>query len=60
MILIKVAKDACQEIQSDQKEFKLLDGLAGKEPACNAGDTGHAGSIPGLGRSLGEGNGNPL
>ena len=29
----------------------------GKEFACNAGDVG---SIPGLGRSLGEGNGNPL
>lgn len=24
VILIKVAKDACQEIQSDQKEFKPL------------------------------------
>ena len=31
--------------------------LSGKEPACNAGDTG---SVPGLGRSPGEGNGNPL
>ena len=60
MILFKVAKDVCQEIQSDQKEFKLLDGSAGKEPACIAGDTGDVGSIPGLGRSLGEGNGNPL
>ena len=29
----------------------------GKESACNAGDPG---SIPGLGRSLGEGNGYPL
>ena len=29
----------------------------GKESACNTGDPG---SIPGLGRSLGEGNGNPL
>ena len=29
----------------------------GKESACNAGDPG---SIPGLGRSLGEGNGSPL
>ena len=29
----------------------------GKESACNAGDLG---SIPGLGRSPGEGNGNPL
>ena len=28
-----------------------------KESACSAGDLG---SIPGLGRSLGEGNGNPL
>ena len=28
-----------------------------KESACNAGDPG---SIPGLGRSSGEGNGNPL
>ena len=31
-----------------------------KESACNAGDTGDMGSIPGLGRSLGEGSGNPL
>ena len=29
----------------------------GKESACNAGDLG---SIPGPGRSSGEGNGNPL
>ena len=32
-------------------------GLVGKESACNVGDPG---SIPGSGRSLGEGNGNPL
>ena len=32
-------------------------GLDGKESACNAGDPG---SIPGSGRFLGEGNGNPL
>ena len=31
--------------------------LAGKESACNAGDLG---SIPGLGRSPGEGKGYPL
>ena len=31
-----------------------------KELTCNAGDTGDTGSIPGLGRSHGEGNGNPL
>ena len=32
-------------------------GSDGKESACNAGDPG---SIPGLGRFPGEGNGNPL
>ena len=32
-------------------------GSEGKESACNVGDLG---SIPGLGRSPGEGNGNPL
>ena len=32
-------------------------GSAGKENACSAGDLG---SIPGLGRSPGEGNGYPL
>ena len=32
-------------------------GSAGKDSACNVGDLG---SIPGLGRSPGEGNGYPL
>ena len=32
-------------------------GSDSKQSACNAGDQG---SIPGLGTSLGEGNGNPL
>ena len=32
-------------------------GSDGKKAACNAGDPG---LIPGLGRSSGEGNGNPL
>ena len=31
-----------------------------KNPPANAGDAGDVGSIPGSGRSLGEGNGNPL
>ena len=42
------------------QEFKLGKdgtGSAGKESACNMGDLG---SIPGLGRSPGEGNGYPL
>ena len=36
---------------------KFPGGSDGKESACNAGDMG---SIPGLGRSPGQGNGNPL
>ena len=31
-----------------------------KNPPTNAGDTGNSGLIPGLGRSLGVGNGNLL
>ena len=38
-------------------EWGLPCGSAGKESTCNAGDLG---SIPGLGRSPGEGNGPPL
>ena len=34
--------------------------LVNKQTACNAGDTGDAGLSPGLGRSPGGGNGNPL
>ena len=41
-------------ISMKQKGFP--GGSAGKESDCNVGDLG---SIPGLGRSCGEGNGNP-
>ena len=34
------------------------DGSVVKNPPANAGDSGHTGSIPRLGRSPGEGNGN--
>ena len=34
-------------------------GASGKASACNAGDVRDSGSIPGSGRSSGEGNGNP-
>ena len=37
--------------------IQILTSSVGKESACSAGDPG---SIPGLGRSPGEGNGNPL
>ena len=33
---------------------------AGEESDCNAGDAGDTDSVPGLGRSPGGGNGNPL
>ena len=39
------------------KKFVFLGGSDGIESACNAGDPG---SIPGLGRTPGEGHGNPL
>ena len=35
-------------------------GSVGKESTCNTGDEGDAGSISGLGRFPGGGNGNPL
>ena len=41
-------------------ELGFPDGSVGKESACNSGDTGDEGSIPGSGRSLGVGNSNPL
>ena len=34
--------------------------LIDKESACNAGESGDMGLIPGSGRSPGEGHGNPL
>jgi hypothetical protein len=45
-------------LKREKKDF--LDGSAGKESTCNAGDTGNTGLIPGEGRFPGEGNGNPL
>ena len=48
----------CEAISSQLKINKGFPGSsAGKESACNAGDPG---SIPGLGRSPGEGNSYPL
>ena len=40
--------------------IRLPQWLRGEESACNAGGAGDAGSIPGSGRSLGGGDGNPL
>ena len=38
----------------------LPQGFSGRESSCSAGDAGDLGSIPGLGRSPGRGNSNPL
>ena len=51
---------ALSRVAADSLVLGFSDGSAGKEPACNAGDTEGAGSIPGSGRSPGGGNGNPL
>ena len=50
---------SCHVLITSSEGFGLPQWLSGKEFACNA-DARDAGSIPGLGRSLGEGNGNPL
>ena len=48
----------------DQKRIYNLGGTIGKKkkknPSANAGEAGDLGSIPGLGRSPGAGNGNPF
>ena len=48
------------KLRSLIEKWVFLDGSAFKESACNAGDTGDTGLIPGLGRSPGGGNDNPL
>ena len=45
---------------SDVTVFRIPQWLISKESACKAGATRDKGLIPGLERSLGEGNGNPL
>ena len=53
---IAVVVDAPPSLGQDLPEVNWLRQLSGKESACNAGDMG---SVPGLGRSPGEGNGKP-
>ena len=45
--------------QTQLSSFHFLSMHMVKNPPANAGDTGDGGSIPGLGRSPGGGNGNP-
>ena len=62
-VLTRWEKSHVLEIAEGQEKVALLGFLAGsahKESTCNAGDIGDEGLIPGLGRSPGGGNGNPL
>ena len=45
---------------SDNHERRLLGGMVVKNPPANTRDAKDSGWIPGLGRSPGVGNGNPL
>ena len=56
MVLMKNNSFRKSRIENNDYLTSLVAPLA-KESACNAGDLG---SIPGLGRSPGEGNGDPL
>ena len=53
---IAAVVDAPPSLGQDLPEVNWPRWLSSKESACNAGDTG---SVPGLGRSPGEGNGKP-
>ena len=55
--LIAVCCDGLPSIRKASIWKYNQNSILGKESACNAGDLGW---IPGLGRSPGEGNGNPL
>ena len=58
VILYFIVLSAAEYPQKQRKSnYRSPGGSDGKESACNARDQG---SIPGLGRSPGEGNGNPL
>ena len=53
---LSLVNPTCNGLSTSQI-CRVMCGSAGKESACNVGDLG---SIPGLGRSRGEGKGYPL
>ena len=58
---INYCKENRQSLPFPLRSVGFPGGISGKEPACQHRlDVRHAGSIPGSGRSPGEGNGNPL
>ena len=58
-IVLEVAESDTTDRLSLSYLFNFSDGSVGKESACNAGAT-DVDSVPGVGRSPGEGNGSPL
>ena len=56
-VAFDLSLDVWKEFQSVERKRGVPSSSDGKASACNVGDLG---SIPGLGRSPGEGNGNPL
>ena len=54
---LSIIKAMYDKTMADIVHKSFPGGSDGKESACNAGDLG---SVPGSGRSPGEGNGNPL
>jgi len=56
-LLYNTVVQLCVYIYTHTHVWGFPGGSGGKAPTCNAGDVG---LIPGLGRSPGEGNGNPL
>ena len=63
IIILSSKSDREREISFDityMWNWSFPNGSAGKESTCNAGDTKHTGSTPGLGRSPGGEHGKPL
>ena len=56
-LIVKIYVDTHTHTHTHVYVYGFPGGSEGKESVCNAGDLG---SIPGSGRSPGEGNGNPL
>ena len=56
----RLSEEPWLSIRITSEVYGKINGLAGKESACNAEDTGDMSLIPTLGRFPGEGNGNLL
>ena len=60
LIVPRGTVDSLMALVTAPRSFGLPWWFSSKESTCNAGSAGAVGSIPGLGRSPGGGNGNPL